>query len=192
VCYKMRVRKLLLIHINRKQLRYLISGELHTGPEYSPLEVYYTNMEVRWKPSHYLLNNNMVLWVYWEMGCLGVCLFSPSFSAKKLQQSSIHGTPSRCLNGAKCIAGIWHLARATFILNLASSTRAEVQVAKEYHSVLSCSEAPQRTLPSKLSYCLNPLKVGNSVLCISEIEILPSKPGQNGFNPEPCNPKTEI
>ena len=43
------------------------------------------------------------------------------------------------------------MARSAFNLNLVSSTRAEVQVAKEYHSVLSCSEAPQRKLTSKLS-----------------------------------------
>ena len=55
---------------------------------FAPLEVYYTNMEVRWKPSHNLLNNNMVLWVYWEMGCLGFCLFSPSFSAKNFNNKS--------------------------------------------------------------------------------------------------------
>lgn len=116
LCVTMRVRKLLLNLINRKQLRYLVSGELHTGPEYAPLEVYYKNMEVRWKPSHYLLNNNMVLWVYLGNGMSWGLSFLTKFFSKKLQQSSIHGTSSRCLNGAKCNAGIWHDGESHFYL----------------------------------------------------------------------------
>ena len=77
----------------------------------------------------------------WEMGCLGVCLFWESFSAKKICNKACQAHLHAAAKGGEYVARVnctYGLPPA-HNLNLVSSTWAEVKVGKEMLSILEAS-----------------------------------------------------